>query len=321
VKERLHQIFCFPSIFPANQMFLLAYFLGLALSLMVHSWLLVTITGLAVAAAFVLVLQSKKGPTVLLFIFLCLGVFMGSMRLETLKNSILDDLKGKRVAVEATVTGPPKEKGVKESFFAKATSLSYLGKQAEVNEDILVEIFCPEQCAENSLPSLEEGRLLRIEGTIADPPSTPGSDFDFGLYLRRRGVNAVLTAHPDCLEVLAGRRGGWRGVVDAARHYARSSLEKGGWGPAGLVERGMVIGDADRVPDEIISDFRDSGLLHLLAVSGQNVVLLGFVVSLICRALLVPRLASTLIAALVICVYVPLTGAGPSIVRAVVVGG
>ena len=41
---------------------------------------------------------------------------------------------------------------------------------------------------------------------------------------------------------------------------------------------------------------------------------------LICRAFLVPRLAATAIAMLVICLYVPLTGAGPSIIRAGIVG-
>ena len=67
-------------------------------------------------------------------------------------------------------------------------------------------------------------------------------------------------------------------------------------------------------------DFQRSGLAHLLAVSGQNVMLLALLV-LAAGALLGAGLRARLLTALaLIAVYVPLAGAGPSIQRAGVMG-
>ena len=39
--------------------------------------------------------------------------------------------------------------------------------------------------------------------------------------------------------------------------------------------RGMVLGEDDQIADATRDDWRDAGLAHLLAVSGQNVMLLA----------------------------------------------
>ncbi len=59
------------------------------------------------------------------------------------------------------------------------------------------------------------------------------------------------------------------------------------------VLKGMVLGDDQAVDQQSISDFRRSGLLHILAVSGENVVLLCGMWSFALMLLAVPRLART----------------------------
>ena len=39
--------------------------------------------------------------------------------------------------------------------------------------------------------------------------------------------------------------------------------------------RGMVLGQDERIDPAVRDDFRDAGLAHVLAVSGQNVMLLA----------------------------------------------
>lgn len=84
--------------------------------------------------------------------------------------------------------------------------------------------------------------------------------------------------------------------------------------------RGMVLGQDDQVDPATVEDFRRSGLAHILAVSGQNVMLLAaLALPLLAAAGL--RLRGRLIGVLaLIALYVPLTGAGPSIQRAAVMG-
>jgi competence protein ComEC len=84
--------------------------------------------------------------------------------------------------------------------------------------------------------------------------------------------------------------------------------------------RGFVLGEDDRIDARTREDFRRSNLAHLLAVSGQNVLLLCLLAWPM-LALLGLTLRARLIALLLlIAVYVPVTGAGASIQRAGVMG-
>ena len=84
--------------------------------------------------------------------------------------------------------------------------------------------------------------------------------------------------------------------------------------------RGMVLGEDEQLTDAVEEDFQRSGLAHILAVSGQNVMLLAALVLAVCALTGVPLRARLVLAAAVIVVYVPLAGGGPSIQRAGVMG-
>lgn len=304
---------------------IISYSSGLILSLAARSFLPIWCMP-ALCAALLLYANKYKAGGALLLSLLILGLFIGSVRIGMLQSSSLAGLEGKRAAIDLTVSSPLEPKGQKITFVAHATQARWQGLTANVDEDVLVEAFCGEGCPPE-IDDLSEGSLASAQANISVPASTPGSDFDYGLYLRRRGINVTLAVSPDRLKILDGRRGGFQGVVDRLRMHARSSLrtvdgthEKGLWGSAECLLQAMVLGDDHVVSDELISDFRDAGLLHMLAVSGQNVVLLGFIVLIFLRLIRVPRLPATAGAAAVIIVYVPLTGSGPSIVRAGIVG-
>src|SRR4029077_19670402 len=84
--------------------------------------------------------------------------------------------------------------------------------------------------------------------------------------------------------------------------------------------RGFVLGEDEEGDTETTEDFRRSGLSHLLAVSGENVTLLALLAMPLLAALGIPLRERLLWVLGSISVYVPLTGAGPSIQRAGVMG-
>ena len=63
--------------------------------------------------------------------------------------------------------------------------------------------------------------------------------------------------------------------MDAIRDRAEAALERGMPEAEAALARGFVLGQDDRIDPRTVDDFKRSGLAHLLAVSGQNVVLLG----------------------------------------------
>lgn len=158
----------------------------------------------------------------------------------------------------------------------------------------------------------ELGALYAVRGTLR--PIDP----EVRAYYATQGVHLELRA---ARLVAAGRRGGMWGVVDAAHAAALRRLAAGaGASPARSLVAGVTLGETGGLPPDVRQQFRDSGLYHLVAVSGQNVALV-VVFSLGCLAALgvigTPARVAAIGATLL---YVLVTGAGPSIVRAGVAG-
>src|SRR5918998_3952694 len=90
--------------------------------------------------------------------------------------------------------------------------------------------------------------------------------------------------------------------------------------PEAALARGMVLGQDERIDESTRQDWRDSGLAHLLAVSGQNVMLLvALALPVLALARLGPLARGGALLVLV-ALYVPLAGAGPSLQRAGIMG-
>jgi competence protein ComEC len=153
---------------------------------------------------------------------------------------------------------------------------------------------------------------------VVKAPRGPSHGFDERTWLRRHGVHVVL--HIDEWHVI-GRRGGLGGVADALRRRLRASIAHGLRGERAGVVDGVVLGDENGLPESLRQRFRAAGLYHLLAVSGQNVVLVAGGVLLLGWVLGVSRLAAQLGALAAIVAYVLAVGAQPSVVRAGIAGG
>jgi competence protein ComEC len=160
-------------------------------------------------------------------------------------------------------------------------------------------------------PTERIGSVLAVRGGLEALP-------DHERSLRVRGVHAQLRA--DELVDTGLARGGAAGVVDGLRARAQAALDEGvPWQQAALL-RGMALGDDAGLPDRVRDEFRASGLSHLVAASGQNVMLMAALVLAVCAVAGLGLHARLALVLAMIAIYVPLAGAGPSIQRAGVMG-
>ena len=160
-------------------------------------------------------------------------------------------------------------------------------------------------------PGARVGSELAVRGTVA-----PLADFEG--YQRRRGAGAAVEV--TSWAATGGVRGGLAGALDSARERAARALGNGLRAPEAALLRGMVLGQDEAIGEAAKTDFQRSGLAHLLAVSGQNVLLLSMLVLALGAVAGLPLQARLVAAMLVVAVYVPLAGGGPSIQRAGVMG-
>jgi competence protein ComEC len=273
-----------------------------------------------VAAAALVMLSAVRAATlgaVAAMLVLC-GAAAGGVRLAAIDAATERVRDGERVELRAHLLTPPRPSPFGASAEVAVTSGRLRGARLLVR----AARWAPMPGA------VRIGEELRLEGRLKAlaPPEEArggaagdGESFDFAAHLRRRGVAGELLLDEGARRT-GTRRGGLAGALDRMRERAQRAVV-GGMSPAdGALLRGMVLGQDEAIDTALRDDFRDSGLAHLLAVSGQNVMLLA---ALALPALMLAGLGlRARLAALValIALYVPLAGAGPSLQRAGVMG-
>jgi competence protein ComEC len=149
-------------------------------------------------------------------------------------------------------------------------------------------------------------------------PREPANGFDERTWLRRQGIHVVFRV--DEWSATGRRRGGLAGAGDRLRVWLRGASAPGLAGERRAVLEGVVLGDDNGLSPELKQAFRRSGLYHLLAVSGANVVLLAGGVLGVAWAVGLPRAWAHVSALSAIGAYVLAVGPQPSVIRAAVSG-
>jgi competence protein ComEC len=223
-----------------------------------------------------------------------LGAGVGVARVAAIDAGALDLAAGQRATVTGHVAAVPRRVD------------GQVGVRVDTPDGRLL-IEAPEPVVD-----LPVGAAVRATGAIRDPgPWEEG-------WLARHGIRDVLTA--STIELRGGFRRGAVSLLDEARVRAEDALGRGTDAERAALLRGFVLGQDDRIDPETVEEFRRSGLSHLLAVSGQNVLLLALLAWPLLALLGLGLRARLLVTLALIVAYVPVAGGGPSIQRAGVMG-
>lgn len=170
--------------------------------------------------------------------------------------------------------------------------------------------------ASDGLEGLEPGRVLNVTGRLAAAADARSP----GWWRSHLARNAIAGRLEVSSMSPAGRRGGLRGLRDAWRNAAARVAGTGASGESRVIVRGMALGGGQDLSEDTAQAFRDAGLWHLLAVSGQNVTIVALAVLAVLRAVGLDRRAATVGAAVVLVAYCLACDGGASVARAGIVG-
>ena len=277
---------------------------GLAVAVLVRVPRVPVLVALACLVALMLALPARFRLAGVATLMAAAGWWWGSARLDALDHSVLRAEIGRAGRGVVVVTGEARAGMYDQRQFARARSFE--GRR--ISEPVELELPLGRAPPQGAIVEL----LARVGA-----PRGPSHGFDERGWLRRQGVHVVLRV--DEWRVV-GRRGGLGGAGDRLRVWLRHASAPGLAGERRAVLEGVLLGDADGLSAELKQSFRRSGLFHLLAVSGQNVVLLATGMLLLALLLGVARAWGHVAAVAAIIAYVLAVGPQASVIRAAISG-
>ena len=177
-----------------------------------------------------------------------------------------------------------------------------------------------------ALPILAYGARVRLTGRLRLPRNfrNPGA-FDYEGYLHGLGISTLASVKSGDIEVLAGTSGShlgfWRSRVrnSILKHIRQSELwsKEDGSKEDAAIFAAMIVGDDSLLLRDVREEFQQTGVYHLLVVSGMNVALLAFAIFWLARRLRLPEWPASLLTIALSVFYAYIAGMGVPIMRAV----
>ena len=233
------------------------------------------------------------------------GIFVFSLSQDKDKPNAFSGSYGKEVAFEGRVVKDPdvREKNVQLVVRPRGVRI----------ESVLV--------TTERFSEYQYGDVVSVAGILDKPPVF--EDFDYGKYLEVKGVYGLIS-YPE-IEML--KRGEYPGVfslvyskVIAVKHRLREVLFEQLSPPESIILGAMVLGDQSRLTQDMKASLNKTGLRHIIAISGQHVVILAAMLMSFLLGVGLWRKQAILLSALLIALFIILSGAEASAVRAGIMG-
>lgn len=164
-----------------------------------------------------------------------------------------------------------------------------------------------------SYPSFKYGDLINFSGKIEKPPVDEYAD-----YLKKENISG--TAAFLKTELVAENKGSKiKSNLFSLKNRAIANLQKTLPVESAAFMSGIILGERAEFSKELKTAMANSGTTHLVALSGYNISVIGLAIGVMCGYFLSRRWTFVL-SILLIFIFVLMTGAEASVVRAAVMG-
>ncbi|HXP90603.1 MAG TPA: ComEC/Rec2 family competence protein [Fibrobacteria bacterium] len=195
---------------------------------------------------------------------------------------------------------------------------------------LVVRRVAPDKCVGRILNSPDgrwTGAMARFQGgrpgdtlvgaaRISPPrPATVPGGFDELQWAASAGLDGRLVWTGDSVEVHRGREPWTQRVAWRIRHHVSRTLHAQLDPSSAALWTAAQLADLAEIPAPALETFKESGLFHLLAVSGFHMAILGGGLVAFLSLLRMPRRVAWILAALSVLSYAWLLGAPPSVAR------
>jgi competence protein ComEC len=279
----------------------LSFFVGFFVGVLSCFVFDVFVFGLGVLALLAMILNQKFRWW---FLFVMFGLFVGGVRCVVFdqfdeKNSVLSLI------------------GEKKSFFALVSEVDSRSEFRYLVLDVFADSSLNNplqgrlQVKVERFPIYRRGDLLKIEAEVSLPKKF--DNFDYPAFLRMKGVFAV--AYSPQIKLL---KHGEAWSLDFLREDFETRINKLLAEPFSGLMAGLLIGSKRNISQEILEDFKATGLTHIVTVSGFNITILVVFINAVFAFL--PKFWRLVFSVILIVFFVLFVGASPGVLRAGIMG-
>lgn len=274
------------------------------------------LTGLFIPVIVMAWLWRKKFPIVgfLGIIFLLMGAINFTIWTKNnLHHPLLNNIIELPVKLSCIVLEPPLHE--KKTLIVKIHTITLTSKEINLDRKFVLRV-------PYFLPNLLPGDTLRISPARLDyleERRNPGQ-FDYKSYLQGKGVVGQISLFTEsCLEILRSSYSwNFRRIFYRIRLYLDQRLKNALNPESAAFISAIMLGKKEQVSQSVKEDFQNSGVAHVLAISGLHVGFIVYFIHLLLSFLPVSFRSKNIMLMILLIFYMILTGLNPPVVRATI---
>lgn len=297
----------------------MAYILGVLISINIFlgSLVLLIMAASLLCISFILIRKNRWQYSfpIILIVFMLVGIL--NCNRVWYRKSILPDFADKNVTVQGQIIDFPHYGGDKDVYVIKTRSIVHGQKVIAVDDRIYLAIYKDKS---KISPRYHKGDILAIRGSIAIPPGRRNPKcFDYRAFLKRQGINATMGVRPYSISYIGK---GKINPLEKCIYNSRIKMERVIDSCVGDVYakfiKTIILGERWLLPSDISEDFAQTGLAHILSISGLHVGFILAGISFILDRFYLSRISAFSIKTFIIVLYCALIGAPHTAIRSTI---
>lgn len=244
-----------------------------------------------IAVIILLITKNKK----IIVILICLIISIGYVSILENKYSKINDMPIKEMV---TITSDIQEKEYKKVCTAKIV---------RNNKKILINIKMSQD-----IPSIKYGDSLYIEGEFKQPEEARNyKGYNYKQYLKTKKI--IGTVELEKVKILKSSNGSF---IHNIQKYIRDTINGTLTDEEGNLLLAILLGDKDKLSEDIQESFKTSNLSHMLAVSGAHVSYIILGLTYVLQNSIIGKKNGKIVCIIFLLAFMAITNFTPSVTRA-----
>ena len=244
-----------------------------------------------IAIIILLITKNKK----IIVILICLIISIGYVSILENKYSKISDMPIKEMV---TITSDIQEKEYKKVCTAKIV---------RNNKKILINIKMSQD-----IPSMKYGDSLYIEGEFKQPEEARNyKGYNYKQYLKTKKI--IGTVELEKAKILKSSNGSF---IHNIQKYIRDTINGTLTDEEGNLLLAILLGDKDKLSEDIQESFKTSNLSHMLAVSGAHVSYIILGLTYVLQNSIIGKKNGKIVCIIFLLAFMAITNFTPSVTRA-----